>query len=459
MRPVFRFSSVIQGRFPRGLAIAIVAGLATGCATLNRAEPPSPATSTETVAPSPDARLPDQSAETGDETVALADPVIPPPAPRVTTPPKTPPTPPIEGDIEDVAEVGLGAAVQPVAKEPVLERPNPFAELTGWQEADLEPALAAFRRSCDVMARPSARQMLKSDDVRYGIYADWSAVCRAARRASNARPFFESLFVPAIVSEDTGMLTGYYETEIEVRAVPDATYSEPILRPPSDETIRSQPRSGLNASSAAVIAYGRPVDVFFLHVQGSGRLHFPNGKSLRVGYAGNNGHSYKSIGRVLIDRGEMTLDASSKRSIEGWMERAGPEEARALMNENPRYIFFEEQAVKLDEGPKGAIQVPLTPMGSIAIDPTHRPYGVPVWLETRLPRDRRDHQGYATSLLVVTQDTGNAIKGPNRGDLFFGPGKEAGALAGMMKHPARWTVLIPRTLAERLAATQPELIS
>ena len=453
MRPTYPLK-IVQ----RGLITALAALLVTGCATLNGPETQTAPVSTEAAEEPADVIFVNPPTYQTEEDAVLVEPIDGTPS-QHTALPTTPPTAPIMGDVEEVSEVGLGAAVQPIDQEPVLERPNPFATLKGWDEADLEPALSAFRRSCDVMARPSARQMLKSDDLRYGIYADWSAVCRAARRASHARPFFESLFVPAIVSEETGMLTGYYETEIEVRTEADETYSEPILRPPSDDAVRRRQRSELNNTSSAVIAYGRPVDVFFLHVQGSGRLHFPDGKSLRVGYAGNNGHKYKSIGRVLIDRGEMTRDTSSKRSIEEWMERAGPDEARALMNENPRYIFFEEQAVKPDEGPKGSIQVPLTPMGSIAIDPKHRPYGVPIWLETRLPRDKRDHQGVATSLLVVAQDTGNAIRGPNRGDLFFGAGKEAGALAGMMKHPAKWIVLIPRALAERLAATQPELFS
>ncbi|MEL6686819.1 MAG: MltA domain-containing protein [Pseudomonadota bacterium] len=448
---MFARSSYLGGQSSRGLILALCSLVITACATIQPTQTVSAPATPQTTDPIITAEV-----ETVETPLIVSEPDTP---PAVQPPPTTPPTEPIIGIVEEVAEVGLGAAVQQIDQEPILDRPDPFVGLTGWEDADLEPALAAFRRSCDVMARPSARQMLQNNDMRYGIYGDWSGVCRAARRASNARPFFESLFVPAIVSEETGLLTGYYETEIEVRAIPDAVYSEPILRPPADDTTRALPRAELRAESADVIAYGRPIDVFFLHVQGSGRLHFQNDSSLRVGYAGNNGHKYKSIGRVLIDRGEMTLDTSSKRSIEVWMEAAGPEAARDLMNENPRYIFFAEQEVRPDEGPKGAIQVPLTRMGSVAIDPKHRPYGVPVWLETRLPKDRTDHQGYATSLLVVTQDTGNAIRGPNRGDLFFGAGKEAGALAGMMKHPARWTVLIPRTLAERLSETQPELFS
>ncbi len=350
----------------------------------------------------------------------------------------------------DVPSAGLGAAVGAIDPEPLLDRPEPFARLQGWAEADLEPALTAFRRSCAVfLKRPGGRALLNSDAT-YGRQADWAPVCQAAKYATHARPFFESLFVPVGPSSGDGLLTGYYETQIEARRSPGATFSEPILRLPADEATRRLPRAQLNDGSAEVIAYGRPVDVFFLHVQGSGRLHFPDGSDLRVGYAGNNGKKYKSIGRVLIERGQMTRDRSGKRSIEDWMEAAGPEAARELMNQNPRYIFFTEQEVAEDEGPRGAMQVPLTAMGSVAVDPSHRPYGVPVWLDTRLPRGPSDSQAVRTGLLVVTQDTGSAIRGENRGDLFFGSGTEAGGLAGVMKHRARWTVLIPRSLAARI---------
>jgi membrane-bound lytic murein transglycosylase A len=292
-----------------------------------------------------------------------------------------------------------------------------------------------------------------SNNLAYGAVRDWRPVCDAAQRASHARPFFESLFVPVSFSTETGLLTGYYETEIDVRSQPDDVYSEPILRRPDDASTRRLTRAELSARSAPVIAYGKPVDVFFLHVQGSGRLHFPDGRSLRVGYAANNGHKYKSIGRVLIERGELTRAQSGKASIENWMAEAGADAARDLMNENPRYIFFQEQAIAPDEGPIGAMQVPLTAMGSVAIDPKYNPYGIPVWLDTRLPRTPRDHHGVRTGRLVITQDTGSAIRGPQRGDLFFGAGKDAGALAGVMKHPALWTILLPRALATRLSET------
>lgn len=388
------------------------------------------------------------------------DPVAEPNAPVLIDPdlttPTTPPTDPLPPTIVDVPDAGLGAAVEPVAPEPLLEQPDPFSRLAGWSDADHAPALAAFQRSCVTLLKRPAKTVLHTKRSDLGNYSDWTAVCRAAKYATNATPFFESLFVPVTVSRETGLLTGYYEPEVEVRAKPDAIFSEPILTVPTSDTTRTLPRAKLSAQSADVIAYGRPIDVFFLHVQGSGRLHFDDGRTIRAGYAANNGKRYRSIGRVLIDRGELTRDQSAKRNIEQWMDAAGPEKSRALMNENPRYIFFSEQDVPDGVGPKGAMQVPLTAMGSIAVDPKHNPYGIPVWLETRLPQKARDYEGTSTGLLVVTQDTGSAIKGPRRGDLFFGAGSNAGSLAGVMKHPARWTTLMPRTLVERLKPQEPQ---
>lgn len=401
----------------------------------------------------PDSEIHDPAPEQTDpaDVAPIPPPTFDPATPLPTPAPNTPLIDPLPPTVVDVPDAGLGAAVEPVTPEPLLEQPNPFAKLAGWSDADHGPALAAFQQSCTTLLKRPAKTALHAKRFSLGKHKDWAAVCRAAKYATNATPFFESLFVPVTLSQDPGLLTGYYEPEVDVRAEPDAIYSEPILTVPTSDAVRTLSRAKLNTESADVIAYGRPIDVFFLHVQGSGRLHFDDGRTVRAGYAANNGRKYRSIGRVLIERGELTRDQSAKRNIEQWMDAAGPEAARALMNENPRYIFFSEQDIPDGQGPKGAMQVPLTAMGSIAVDPAHNPYGIPVWLDTRLPQQARDYQGSSTGLLVVTQDTGSAIKGPQRGDLFFGAGADAGSLAGVMKHPARWTMLVPRTLAERLA--------
>lgn len=369
----------------------------------------------------------------GAEDLDPAQPKIDPdPAPVVTAPPVPPSTPP---------------------EEPVYEEPDRFARLNGWSDHDPRPALEAFRRGCLVLTKGRANERLNPNLPQYGTFSDWWPACEAAFETVNsplgARAFFEDHFTPLNLSARTGpegLLTGYYEPEVPVRIKPDQTYYEPILAWPRRKANRTKKRSDINARSARVIAYGRPIDVFFLQIQGSGRLRFSNGRVIRAAYSGNNGHPYRSIGRVLIERGEVPANKSSKGDIERWMDENGPGAARALINENPRYIFFSEQKIFAGEGPRGAMRVPLTTMGSVAVDPRYHPYGSLVWMDTTLPQAPRDYVGARTPLLVVAQDTGSAIRGPLRGDLFFGSGSVAGSYAGVMKHPVRWTILVPKAI-------------
>ncbi len=375
-------------------------------------------------------------------------------------------------------------APPPPAPAEISLRLSDFGALRGWREADLTAALTAFQRSCARIAPRASDAPLNRGSPWAGSVADWMPACEAAMATphdpESARRFFETNFLPAAVSAPdtkTGLLTAYYEPELEVRSAQQGDFTEPVLGRPDDlvtvdlgafnpdlagKDIVGQveagmlkpydPRAKIAAERAPVIAWGRPADVFFLQVQGSGRLQFADGIRMRAAYAANNGRDYQSIGRVLIDRGELTADQASKAGIERWMHEAGPEAARELMNQNPRYIFFSAQPVEdPNRGPNGAQGAALTPLASMAVDPEFHPYGAPVWLETRLPRARGDAEAEATGLLVVTQDTGGAIKGPMRGDLFWGTGEEAGALAGVMKHQAEWSVLLPTRLALRLA--------
>lgn len=380
--------------------------------------------------------------ESGSETIDIADrdtiiiaaPLEVAPPRQVTPPPRqtTPPPP----------------------EEPMVEAPLWYDSLTGWAEADHRPALHSFKLSCESWRKADPEKALNKNLPQYGSFGDWLPACETALTADDteiqAREFFEAEFSPLALTTETeeeGLLTGYYEPEIEVRLVPDETFSEPILAKPKNKAVVKLPRSMITAASSRVIAYGRPIDVFFMQIQGSGRMKYEGGRSLRAAYAANNGLPYKSIGRVLVDRGEMTLSQASKQAIENWMAKNGPEETRKLMNENPRYIYFEEQNIAPGEGPNGAMQVPLTDMGSMAVDPRYHPYGTLAWLETTLPQEPGDYKGKPSQILVSVQDTGSAIKGPLRGDLFFGAGKEAGERAGVMKHPVRWTILVPKAIA------------
>ncbi len=362
----------------------------------------------------------------------------PPPAPRVQTPRPAPIEPP---------------------PEPVIEAPAPsgFAALPFWSGHDPTPALSAFVRGCETWAQADDGALLNPNLPQYGTYGDWRVTCQGATvlqsvspGPADARQFFESWFAPVSLTTPTavdGLLTGYYEPEVDVRLSPTAEFSEPILAKPKSEAKTQLPRAEVNASTSRVIAYGRPIDVFFLQIQGSGRLKYADGRILRAAYAANNGQPYRSIGGVLIRRGELTRDTASKQSIADWMVRNGRKAARDLMNENPRYIYFTEQSINPGEGPQGAMRVPLTAMGAIAVDPRYHPYGSLAWLETTLPTAPGDYRGQATGILVTAQDTGSAIKGPLRADLFFGSGDDAGDRAGVQKHRARWTILLPRNIA------------
>ena len=273
-----------------------------------------------------------------------------------------------------------------------------------------------------------------------------------------------------------GRLTGYYEPFVEVRDAPDAEFSMAIRAAPSLSP-RMETAGGLTALIGSIehpaprwtpgheraparaeierygigapLAWGRPIDVFFLQIQGSGRLHYPDGSEARAAFAAHNGHQYVSIGRILLNRGELRPGQASKPDIQAWLEARGPDAWHELFNANPRYVFFRlEPVVDPGLGPLGAEGLPLTPMASLAVDPAHHPWGAPIFVEAALPGAPN------WSGLVVAQDAGGAILGPGRGDLFYGWGPQAGARAGRQNDPAaQWTILLPRAVAARLART------
>lgn len=419
---------------------ALICGLAlTACETVPKTDP---------VDPPADASPPSQpNADDSGVTVS------PPPSPPVATP-----NPDTGGVItapnsEPFGEPGSGSTS---ASNDTISISAAFQSVPGWGNVDFKNALISFQRGCAVLAQKDPESNMHSRAV-FGKVGDWITSCNMAQATPawdniTARRFFESEFLPVDLSgaaTPEGMVTAYYQPEIQARRIKDAVFSEPILRAPSNAADLTLARSQITENVSTVIAYGRPIDVFFMQIQGSGVLVFEDGSRIRAAYDANNGRPYTSIGRVLIDRGVFTKDQASKQRIEAWMVSAGPVAARALMNENARYIFFKEEAILPDEGPKGAMRVPLTDMASIAVDPAHYPYGIPVWLEVKIPIAPGDYKGSERQVLVMTQDTGKAIRGPYRADLYFGSGDYAGELAGVMKHTGRWTVLLPFHLAAK----------
>lgn len=337
-----------------------------------------------------------------------------------------------------------------------------WADLPGWAEDDPAAAWPAFLLSCRGMAsRPHGPA--------------WKRVCDLARAADgkpghDARAFFEQHLKPyALVAGDgsvSGLVTGYYEPllrgsrtrskgfEQVVRGVPDDLLTIDLSavfpelkgkrvrgRLEGNKVLPYWSRAEIGARgdklpSKALLYVDDAVELFFLQVQGSGRIKLADGSMTRLNYADQNGHPYQSIGRLLVERGEMKLEDASMQGIQAWA-RANPARLDELLNANPSYVFFREMP-NSEGGPIGALGVPLTAERSIAIDPRSVPLGAPVFLATTRPNSAQ-----AMNRLVLAQDTGGAIKGAVRADFFWGFGKEAGELAGRMKQSGRMWVLLP----------------
>lgn len=235
------------------------------------------------------------------------------------------------------------------------------------------------------------------------------------------------------------LITGYFEPEIAVREVADGAFRHPIYGlPPEPALNRAQIASG--AAAGCELAWAAdPVDVFFLQVQGSGRLRFPDGRILRVGFAGRNGLPYRSLGAEMAARGMIAPRKVTAQAIRAWLA-AHPDRVEELLSTNPSYVYFRPvPGLSAADGPIGTAGVPLTAGRSIAVDPAHMPLGSLVAVETVV-------DGQPFRRLMVAQDTGSAIRGAQRADIFFGTGVAAGEVAGRMTAPGRLTVLVPREI-------------
>jgi membrane-bound lytic murein transglycosylase A len=319
-----------------------------------------------------------------------------------------------------------------------------YAELPGWNDDTLRDTWTALLRGCDKPAAPFA------------------SFCRQARSAPAADDSFlrewlmQRLQPYRIESTDgqaEGLLTGYFEPMVDASRKPQGSFRVPLHGPPADLASRKpywtrQQLDTLPAAQASLkgreIAWlSDPLDLLVLQIQGSGRLRFTDGSGrvevVRVAYAGHNDQPYKSVGRWLIDQGELRPDQASWPAIRDWARR-NPARLNELLWSNPRVVFFREEPLPDPQlGPRGAQGVPLTPGRSLAVDPQSIPYGAPVWIDSTEPLSTTPMRR-----LVVAQDTGSAITGAVRGDFFCGWGPEAEALAGRMKQPLRMWVLWPR---------------
>lgn len=270
--------------------------------------------------------------------------------------------------------------------------------------------------------------------------------------AAGLRRWIEQRFVAReLLNPDgtfDGLLTGYYEPILSGSRTRERADQVPLLAPPvltpDAWPTRAQIEDGPIADEQVLVWLDDPIDAYFLHVQGSGRVRLRDGGELRAGYAANNGHPYRSIGRILVTRGELPLDRADANGIRQWLEQH-PDRGRLLMQENPRYIFFRElKPADSSVTPPGSMGVPLTPMRSLATDPRWIAPGTLVYVAAAHTPDPSTRHAHPISRLTVSQDTGAAIKGILRGDLFTGSGPKAGELAGILRQPSRFWALEPR---------------
>ena len=335
-----------------------------------------------------------------------------------------------------------------------------WRSLPGWDNDNLAEALPAFLLSCNALRTAE----------------EWTSACAAASQVRNndpsaAREFFETSFAPWLVHSPTGategLVTGYYEPLLSgsrhfgrefrfpIYSVPpdlltiDLTQTNPELkgvrlrgRIQDKKIVPYYSRAEIERGFAPVrgleiVWVDDPVELFFLHVQGSGRIKLPSGEIMRVGFAEHNGHPYVSVGKILVERGELPLDKASMQGIKQWAAK-NPGKIAPLLQQNPAYVFFRELPGSTS-GPIGAQGVPLTPGRSIAVDPQTTPLGAPVFLATTAPLSMRQ-----LNRLVIAQDTGTAIKGPLRADFFWGFGEDASQSAGRMRQVGTMWVLYPR---------------
>ena len=339
----------------------------------------------------------------------------------------------------------------------------PWAEIAAWAQTPLLPSLRAFVAGC---ARAQSRPAFQK-------------ACAEAREGGSpgepeARSFFETRFaayrIVAAEGSDEGLVTGYYEPVLKGRREQEAGYRIPVHAVPDDLIVvdlakvhpelrnlrlrgriegrrlvpyytRAEIDSGTPSLPARPLAWvADAVELFFLQVQGSGLVEFSSGERVRLGFADQNGHPYRSLGRYLVDRGDLKLEQASMQGIKAWAA-ANPDKLQKALDSNPSYVFFRELPPPKGamDGPPGALGVPLTPGYSIAVDPRYIPLGAPVFLATTYPMSNQPLER-----LLMAQDTGGAIRGAVRADFFWGTGEEAGAQAGRMRQQGRMWLLWPR---------------
>ncbi len=337
-----------------------------------------------------------------------------------------------------------------------------FEQLPGWNEAQIEKSLLAFQGSCKAFLKQKPNHPVGSQLIHLKA-GDWQPACREALSVdssyeANARTFFETWFYPIELSKNNpekGVFTGYYMPELKGNLTKTTRYNTPIYGLPEQsyqkETLlhytRAEIDKGALNKKAPVIAWiESPIERLFLEIEGAGVIQLPTGKKLYLGYAGENGAPYSSISHLLIKKGVMTKDNASKTAIKRYLE-SQPQSANRIIQQNKSFVFFQKVPDWVALGAHGKT---LTPGYSLAIDKKWIPLGAPLWLKTSIPNEKMKHE-QPFQRLMIAQDTGGAIKGLVRGDIFWGSGKKAAFLGENMKHKGRYWLLLPKHAFERLA--------
>src|SRR5215475_9863940 len=334
-----------------------------------------------------------------------------------------------------------------------------FAALDGWKDDDHAAAFATFIKSC--RANLSANKTMRSArPVLGGLFK----ACERAAAAGEldrdrARAFFENNFKPVRVKpggQNEGFFTGYYETEVDGSRFPSDEYTVPVYSAPAETVRRRQSKvfadldrtkieDGALAGKELEICYVKsPIDAFFAQIQGSTRVKLDSGKLLRLNYIASNGMPYMPVGKFLIERGIVSKEEMSMDKIRDYME-ANPEDGKALRRKNRSFVFFQETALRADDECTGAQGIPLTPGRSLAVDKRVHLYGTPIWIEAQLPIDSEKPETKFRRLLFA-QDTGSAIVGPARADIYFGHGEEISHIAGRIKQYGQFVMLMPKNV-------------
>ncbi len=366
--------------------------------------------------------------------------------------------------------VAACAGVPQEDKTPELNlREARFSDLPGWGADDLKTFIPAFSKSCERILKGTPDKKFGALE-QSGTYGDWQPACRSFLNVApeNLKAFFENRFTPYQVLVDNqpeGLFTGYYEASLKGSRVQGGPYQTPLYARADDlvmvqlgefredlkgrriagrvrdgKLVPYENRSEIVAGNwphndKVLIWVDDPVEAFFVQIQGSGVVALAEGGAMRIGYAGQNGHVYYAIGRELIKREELTKENVSMQAIREWLS-AHPDQADEIMNTNASYVFFEEL---YGEGPKGGEGVALTAGRSLAVDRSLLSYGLPLWADIEAPIEGASH----IQRLMVAQDTGGAIRGPVRGDVFWGYGERAETLAGPMKSKGQYWALLP----------------